>query len=149
MEAAVKAAKEHEARTGRRPLLVGVTALTSLNDEILKDMGIFREKMQPLEMVVRLARIAEEIGLDGVVSSPREAEELRKWVGKDFIIVTPGIREEGDDKADQERTATPAQAIRWGANYLVVGRPITGKPNRADAGSRFIFQVEEALSAMA
>lgn len=108
---------------GRRPLLLGVTVLTSHTQATLsKELGI----SQPLsEEVIRLARLAKEAGLDGVISSPEETEHLRKEFGNDFVLVTPGIRPPGSEPHDQRRFLSPREAKACGANYLVVGRPIT------------------------
>jgi orotidine-5'-phosphate decarboxylase len=108
----------------KKPLLLGVTILTSLEEKILaKELGIER----PLkEEVLALARLAKEAGLDGVISSPEETEMLRKELGKGFVLVTPGIRLPENETHDQRRALTPGEAIQRGANYLVVGRPVTG-----------------------
>jgi orotidine-5'-phosphate decarboxylase len=117
-EAAERAAKE----SGRaRPLLIGVTVLTSLTAADLASIGV---SASPEEQVLRLARLAKSQGLDGVVCSGREAAPLRRALGRDFLLVTPGIRPAGADLQDQARVMTPAQAIEAGADYLVIGRPI-------------------------
>ncbi len=114
MEAAVKAAKEKAAELKvQRPLIVGVTVLTSQAGDV-----------NTPALVLERARLAKASGLDGVVASVEETALLRKELGKDFIIVTPGIRPSGGDKGDQKRVATPASAIKAGSSYLVVGRPI-------------------------
>jgi orotidine-5'-phosphate decarboxylase len=87
----------------------------------------------PREAVARLARLAQECGLDGVVCSPQEAAALRKQCGKDFKLVTPGVRPAGSAQNDQQRVATPRQAIADGADYLVIGRPITGASDPLEA----------------
>jgi orotidine-5'-phosphate decarboxylase len=113
-----------------RPLVLGVTVLTSLDGTDLNALGI---DAGPEDQVVRLATLAAESGLDGVVCSAREITALRKALGNDFILVTPGIRPAGAETADQKRVVTPAQAIQDGADFLVIGRPITGAPDPAAA----------------
>lgn len=103
------------------PLLMGVTVLTSLDSAALREVGIPRT---PRAQAVRLARLAKETGLSGVIASPQEARLLRKQLPSPFLIVTPGVRPAGFDADDQKRTATPEQALRWGADYLVMGRAV-------------------------
>lgn len=105
-----------------RPKLIAVTVLTSMGQSDLAELGLGGE---PQDSVLRLAKLAQESGLDGVVCSAREAAPLRALLGKDFCLVTPGIRPTSASLDDQIRVATPAQALRDGANYLVIGRPIT------------------------
>lgn len=113
LKAAINAAKEESRRLKvKRPLLIGVTVLTS--------------KETTSSDVLTLAKIGLEAGLDGIVCSVREARLLRQELGKKFLMVTPGIRPRGVDKDDQKRTATAQEAIRAGSNFLVVGRPILG-----------------------
>ena len=108
------------------PLLIGVTVLTSMEDLDLLQIGI---NSSPMEHVIRLANLTQRAGLDGVVCSPQEVEILRNNCGPDFKLVTPGIRPIGTDFGDQRRVMTPAAAIRSGADYLVIGRPITQAEN--------------------
>jgi orotidine-5'-phosphate decarboxylase len=124
MRAAVDAATTAAARTGReRPLVIGVTVLTSLDRPQLQETGIDRPV---LEHVVHLARLAQAAGLDGVVASPQEIAAIRQACGDAFLVVTPGIRPQGGGAGDdQARTMGPADAMRAGASYLVIGRPIT------------------------
>lgn len=103
------------------PLLMGVTVLTSLDAAALRAIGIPRT---PRTQAVRLALLAKEIGLSGVIASPQEARLLRKQLPSPFLIVTPGVRPAGSDSDDQKRTATPEQALRWGADYIVMGRAV-------------------------
>lgn len=107
---------------GHKPLLVGVTVLTSLEAQDLLDIGIMEA---PEAHVLRLTKLAQNCGLDGVVCSAREASLLRSQFGKQIALVTPGIRLENSPADDQKRTLTPAAAIQAGSSYLVIGRPIT------------------------
>lgn len=104
------------------PLLIGVTVLTSSDQHELDELGI---AMTPDELVRKLALAAEACGLDGVVSSAREAASIKSAIGSDFITVTPGIRPAGSASQDQNRVMTPLEAIQNGADYLVIGRPVT------------------------
>ena len=105
-----------------KPLLLGVTILTSLNDEALKQVGL---KLSSQDQVLLLAKLCQQAGLDGVVCSPNELSALREHLGKDFLLVTPGIRSLDLEKHDQKRTATASEAITNGADYIVIGREIT------------------------
>lgn len=105
-----------------RPLLIGVTVLTSMEQSDLAGIGL---DIAPNEQVVRLATLTKNAGLDGVVCSAQEASMLKSKLGKEFKLVTPGIRPAGSDAGDQRRIMTPAQAITAGSDYLVIGRPIT------------------------
>jgi orotidine-5'-phosphate decarboxylase len=111
-------------------LVLGVTVLTSLDDDELRDIG-FDAPVR--DTSVLLAKLAKENGLRGVVTSPREIAAIRAACGNDLVIVTPGIRPEGSDAGDQRRTTTPAAAVAAGADYIVVGRPITEASNPRDA----------------
>lgn len=111
------------------PLLIAVTVLTSMEDLDLLQIGI---NVSPMEQVLRLAHLTQRAGLDGVVCSPQEVEILRNTCGKEFKLVTPGIRPIGTDFGDQRRVMTPAAAIRAGSDYLVIGRPITQADNPAE-----------------
>lgn len=107
---------------GCKPILIGVTVLTSISSAELSEIGINNDLK---DQVVQLAKLAYQSGLDGVVCSAEEAKLLRNSMPADFILVTPGIRREQDAVGDQKRVITPSQAIRNGSDYLVVGRPIT------------------------
>jgi len=118
LEAAVEALRG----LPQRPLLVGVTVLTSLSAADLAELGY---SDTPEERVLRLAALAQDCGLDGVVCSALEAPALRRERGRDFLLVTPGIRLAGDAAGDQRRVVTPGEAVQLGADYLVIGRSIT------------------------
>jgi orotidine-5'-phosphate decarboxylase len=118
----LEAAREAIASSARRPKLIAVTLLTSMAQDDLADFGI---NATPAEMVLRLATLARDSGLDGVVCSAQEAALLRKQCGTDFCLVTPGIRPAQASLDDQSRVMTPQAALRAGASYLVIGRPIT------------------------
>ncbi len=143
MTAAAEAARKSADALGRpRPLVIGVTVLTSMTDAMLAEVGVARSV---INHVVHLAQLAKAAGLDGVVASPQETRAIRDACGPDFQIVTPGIRplRQGSGQAadqqgkdDQARTLTPAEAIAAGATYLVIGRPITGAPNPREAAER-------------
>lgn len=120
--AMMQAAREGVAKSGRQPLLIAVTVLTSMNQSALKEIGV-EDELQ--NQVLRLAGLTKQTGLDGVVCSAQEAQLLKKELGQDFCLVTPGIRPKTASLDDQSRVVTPAQAIGWGADYLVIGRPIT------------------------
>ncbi|WP_250462669.1 orotidine-5'-phosphate decarboxylase [Microbulbifer litoralis] len=113
-----------------RPLLIGVTVLTSTAPEELAATGVSRSLG---EQVAFLAGQVKDCGLDGVVCSAQEARALRRQCGADFALVTPGIRPAGAAADDQRRIVTPAQALEWGADYLVIGRPITAADRPAEA----------------
>lgn len=135
MTAAAESARKTAEAMGRpRPLVIGVTVLTSMSDEALREIGVERPM---LDQVVHLAMLAKSSGLDGVVASPQEVTAIRGACGPDFQIVTPGIRPaDQQGKDDQARTMTPAEAIQAGATYLVIGRPITGAANPREAAEQ-------------
>ena len=135
MEAAVKSLEQYGKN---RPLLTGVTVLTSMDEEQLRSIGITCDVN---EQVLRLATLAKNCGLDGVVCSAREASMLRNSLGSDFKLVTPGIRPKSADAGDQIRIVTPEDAIRNGSSYLVIGRPIT----RADKPLEALRAINESL----
>jgi orotidine-5'-phosphate decarboxylase len=143
LSAARRAADEAARGGGSRPLVIAVTVLTSLDAEALNAVGVHGT---PIEQVVRLARLAQDAGLDGVVASPQETGAIREACGDSFVIVTPGIRGgsamSGPD--DQQRTATPRGAIEAGSSYLVIGRPITGAADPRAAAERMMSELENA-----
>lgn len=110
----------------KAPLLIAVTVLTSMDETELKRLGV---EKTPQEQVIYLAKLAKEAGLDGVVCSAQEAQQLKVELGAGFKLVTPGIRPVGSDAGDQKRIMTPKQAIDAGSDYLVIGRPITQADN--------------------
>lgn len=131
LKAAIDASDRVAQVTGKeRPLVIGVTLLTSLDQDDIGILG-FRETLQ--DQVLRLADLAQSAGLDGVVCSPFEIAPIRKACGSDLKLIVPGIRPEGAAAGDQKRILTPKDALARGADYLVIGRPITNAPNPADA----------------
>jgi orotidine-5'-phosphate decarboxylase len=134
MRAAKEAAAEEAARRSRpEPLVIAVTMLTSLSQESLGEIGVADAMTS---QVGRLAALAQTSGLDGVVASPQEIDLIRRRCGRQFAIVTPGIRGAADKKGDQRRTLTAAEALAAGATYLVVGRPIIAAPDPRAAAER-------------
>jgi orotidine-5'-phosphate decarboxylase len=136
MRAAVDAAK---AAGSSRPRLLGITVLTSLDDSDLAAVG---QSTPMRDQARRLAALAQKSGLDGVVCSAHELGALRAECGKDFLLVTPGIRPSWTTAQDQKRATTPAEAIRLGADYLVIGRPITQSDDPAAALARIAGEIE-------
>jgi orotidine-5'-phosphate decarboxylase len=125
------------------PRLLGVTVLTSLDDAQLNDVGVSAGTERSVERLTELARTA---GCDGVVSSPREVAAIKAACGDDFLAVTPGIRPSGTSRDDQARTATPAEAVRAGADVLVVGRPIMKATEPAAAAAAIRAEMDSAQS---
>ena len=140
----LRAAMAGKGGTGLR--ILAVTLLTNLDAGDLREQGIAET---PVELVARRATLAREAGCDGVVASGLEAAQVRAIVGPGVAIVTPGIRLEGGTRGDQARVATPQTAIAAGADYLVVGRPITEAPDPAQAAESFVQAIEEALAVRA
>jgi orotidine-5'-phosphate decarboxylase len=139
MSAVRKQVDSHLKPAGKKPLVLGVTILTSHTEaEIQTDLGISR-KLQ--DQVLQLARLAKRAGLDGVVCSPQEIALLRAEFPKDFVIVTPGIRPAGAEVQDQKRILTPKDAILAGADYLVVGRPVSAAPKPRDAALAILKEI--------
>jgi orotidine-5'-phosphate decarboxylase len=127
----MKAAAEAAATAGpRRPKVIAVTVLTSMDASDLNETGVHGA---PADQVMRLATLARDAGMDGVVCSAHEIEPLRKALGPGFMLVVPGIRPAGADTGDQKRIMTPAEALKHGADWLVIGRPITGAADPAAA----------------
>ncbi|MBO7542985.1 orotidine-5'-phosphate decarboxylase [bacterium] len=138
--AMLKAAVEGVKESGSKTKILAVTVLTSIDEETLqKELGV---EKSVLEQVKSLAMIAKESGVDGVVCSPKEIKAIRECCGPDFLIVTPGIRPKWAAVNDQKRIKTPAEAIDDGANYIVVGRPITEANSPAGAMKDILKEIE-------
>lgn len=144
MEQTVKASRQFALEQKlTRPLIIGVTVLTSLNDEQLNgEIGIQRSVDEQVEFWAKLAR---KVGLDGVVSSPREVKRIKKFCGNDFLTVVPGVRPDWAGKNDQKRIMTPKEAIRAGADFLVVGRPITQAEQPVAAAQKILKEIKEGM----
>jgi len=141
MQAAARAAADAAAASGRpAPLVIAVTVLTSMDEQTLQQTGVARPLM---DHVLALARMAQSAGMDGVVASPQETAVIRESCGADFAIVTPGIRgaSAGQEKNDQSRTMGPAEAVRAGATYIVVGRPIIAAPDPKAAAQAIVEEL--------
>ena len=128
--AMLRAAAAALSRLPSRPLLIAVTVLTSMDADELQGVGV---ALPPPEQVLRLAGLARDSGLDGVVASAREVRLIRERLGENFLCVTPGIRPGGAAADDQRRTMTPREALLAGSSYLVIGRPVTRAPDPAAA----------------
>ncbi|MES3006185.1 MAG: orotidine-5'-phosphate decarboxylase [Pseudomonadota bacterium] len=134
----MRAARDAVEASANKPLLIAVTVLTSMSRTDLADIGV---DVPPIEQVNRLALLARECGMDGVVCSAEETVLLRKNLGQDFVLVTPGIRPAGDDAGDQKRVVTPVEALNRGSSYLVIGRPVTQARSPRDKLSEIFGQV--------
>jgi orotidine-5'-phosphate decarboxylase len=145
MQAAVEASSKTCAEKGlAKPISLAVTVLTSLGDADLNaELGIPATVEQ---QVCRLALLARNAGMDGVVASAGEVARLREVCGADFVLVTPGLRPAWASKDDQVRVVTPADAMRFGSDYVVIGRPITAAADRRDAAQRVLEEMQAALS---
>lgn len=152
MRAAAKARDEAAGGKSRVPKLLAITILTSMDDKALKQVGVSGPASK---RVVHLARLAKKAGMDGVVASPQEVRAIRRACGQDFLIVVPGIRPVPGGSSpnrskrkldDQARIATPAEAIHAGADYLVIGRPITGAADPVAAARAILEEVSSALA---
>jgi orotidine-5'-phosphate decarboxylase len=129
----------------QRPLVIGVTVLTSSNDKTLQEIGL---EVSADEQVVRLARLTAESGLDGVVASPLETAAVRHAVGRDdFLVITPGVRPSSATNDDQRRVMTPGRAAAEGSSYLVVGRPIIQAEDRLQALTAIQKEIDETVAA--
>jgi len=132
------------AAVGNETAVLAISVLTSIDANILAQIGI---TSTPSESVLRLVKLAESAGVDGVVASPQEIKSIRDAISNpNFLVVTPGIRPAQSDSADQKRVATPATAIAAGASYLVVGRPITGASDPVAAAQQIVSEMEGAES---
>ncbi len=135
MEAAAEALAQHR----NKPYLIAVTVLTSMAEADLQELGI---SLSPAELALKLARLSQASGLDGVVCSAQEAVQMQQQLGKEFILVTPGIRPEGSSLDDQRRVMTPLEALKSGSHYLVIGRPVT----QSDNPSRVLRTINSDIS---
>ena len=126
----------------RRPIMLGVTVLTSLGQEDLQRLGV---EHKIADQVVRLALLTKEAAMDGVVASPHEVADIRQACGQRFVIVTPGIRPADSHRNDQQRVMTPADAVRAGVDYIVVGRPILEAKNPVMAARGIVAEMEDGL----
>lgn len=152
MRAAVEARDEASGGKSGAPALLAITILTSMGNAALKQAGVSGSAST---RAVHLAKLAKKAGMDGVVASPHEVRAIRRACGKDFLIVVPGIRPASGSSAaerrkrksdDQARIATPAEAVRAGADYLVIGRPITGAPDPVAAARAILEEIGSALT---
>jgi orotidine-5'-phosphate decarboxylase len=125
----------------RKPIMLAVTVLTSLNQDDLKRVGV---DGKVADQVVRLALLTKEAGMDGVVASPQEVGDIRDACGRHFVIVTPGIRPADSKRNDQQRVMTPGDAVRAGVDYIVVGRPILEAEDRVAAARGIVAEMERA-----
>ena len=124
-----------------KPHLIAVTVLTSMEQSDLAELGI---TLTPAQQVVKLATLAQQSGLDGVVCSAQEATLLKQQLGNDFMLVTPGIRPASSSQDDQKRVMTPAQAVNAGVDYMVIGRPITKAASPLDALNAIVREITNA-----
>jgi len=132
--------KEYSEKLGvKRPLLIGVTVLTSMDENDLRSVGI---NCSVAEEVLRLSGLSKKAGLDGVVCSAKEVRLIKENLGEDFITVTPGIRPTWAARNDQKRVVTPKDAVKLGTDYMVIGRPITGAPDPKDAARKIIEEIK-------
>jgi orotidine-5'-phosphate decarboxylase len=145
LHAAAQAIGAAQAMGADRPRLLAVTILTSMDQKAIREVGIAGP---PKQRVAKLAKLAKTAGADGVVASVQEARAIRKSCGRDFLIVTPGVRPKNNAGAaksdDQVRTATPTEAIRAGADFLVVGRPILAAPDPRAAAQAIVDEIAAA-----
>ena len=126
-----------ENKSSKSPLLVGVTLLTSIDEEQGKEIGIKNTN----DHTISLAKLAKDNGMDGVVCSPHEVKEIKNLLGEDFILVTPGIRS-SDLIEDQKRFSSAKEALRRGSDYIVVGRPITSSPNPVESVKSLLQEIK-------
>lgn len=146
LEACAQSAKSGSARAGKRePIVLGVTVLTSLDQKALNEE--LRVSGSVSEQVVNLAKLCQASGITGIVASPEEIAQVRQALGPKMVLVTPGVRPKWADTNDQSRVMTPADAIAAGADYLVIGRPITSAANPAEAAKRIVQEIEQGLVA--
>jgi len=135
----LKAAVEAASQSSAKPLVLAVTVLTSFTDADVEEVGM---NGRVLDQALRLGSLARNAGCGGLVASAREVRQLRRQLGDDFAIVTPGVRPAGSAAGDQARVVTPAEAVAAGSTYLVVGRPILDAPDPAKAAADIISEIE-------
>ena len=140
-QCAIAAKEEAERLNIEKPIIVGVTVLTSLSDKDLQDIGC---NMTTEELAIKRAKLAKESGIDGIVCSAQEVDKIVEVCGPDFVTVCPGIRPASSEAGDQKRVVTPADAINKGAHYLVVGRPITKAENPKESAEKIVNEIENA-----
>lgn len=138
----MEAARNELEKFSTPPLLIAVTVLTSMDEQDLAGLGI---DATPQQQVLKLAKLAQQSGMDGVVCSAQEAQSLREQSGDAFCLVTPGIRPAGSAANDQRRIVTPVQALEWGSSYLVIGRPITQAQAPAEACAAILKDISAAV----
>ncbi len=141
--AMMRAARDAIAAKEKRPALLGVTILTSMDAQAMENVGLAGT---PGSRALSLALLAKEAGLDGVIASAHEVAAIREACGREFLIVVPGIRPASVAANDQSRVATPADAIKAGASYLVVGRPITAAPDPRAAAEKIGAEIADAVA---
>jgi len=142
MRRASDEANQFSIKTGiQKPLLLAVTVLTSFKQDELKQIGV---KGKTNDQVLNLAGLAKQAGMDGLVCSPKETTLIKKEMGKDFLVVNPGIRPLWASKDDQKRITTPSQAIQNGADFLVMGRPVTQAPDPEEAFFKICQELDRA-----
>jgi orotidine-5'-phosphate decarboxylase len=147
LEACVLACRNAATSAGKRePIILGVTVLTSMDQAALN--GELRVPGTVTEQVVNLAGLCAASGITGIVASPAEVAQIRAVVGSKLVLVTPGVRPTWADANDQSRVMTPTEALSAGADYLVIGRPITGAPNRKEAAKKIVDEMDAATAAV-
>ena len=144
MKAAKKGAMDAALKYDRKkPLILAVTVLTSISQEVLENELSNKKTVE--EFVIQLAKNAKEAGLDGVVASARELKAIKKALGDDFVVLTPGIRPKWSLKDDQQRIATPTSALNDGADYIVLGRAVTSASDRIEAIEKIYQEIKEGI----
>lgn len=133
--------KESERLQKKKPIVLGVTVLTSMDRQQLNRVGVIRSVKNE---VIHLAKLCKVAGLDGVVCSGKEIKLLRRVIGEDFVLVVPGVRPKTAKTDDQKRIVTPGDAARWGADYIVVGRPITANVNPLQSAEDILAEIDQA-----
>jgi orotidine-5'-phosphate decarboxylase len=142
MKATVDAVNEESEKNNLpKPIILAITVLTSLNDEILNNELKISNNVQ--KQVIQLAKLAKSSNIDGVVASPKEITVIRKACGKDFTILTPGIRPAGSGEDDQKRITTPSDAIKLGADFIVIGRPILKAKDPVEASNKILSEIDK------